>query len=512
MMKNRILLIFLCTVFLFTFIGLGSVYALEYLDGDLVIHGKASQQLALSTKSKRSYELYDYDIFNFRSTLKIETRWDAFKGSNYNLTFYSVFKNYYDAAHEIDSGFNNYMRQFSGKRGIDHELKTYDTFRDICRELYAEVTHPFWQIRLGKQIVSWGEASFARMADVVNPLDARGTLNPAYPDFDEIKRGLWMARLTITPPDFWQDIFFEFLVIPDFEPTRNWPMGYHLTKSPSANSLRAPNELFLSTYRDSNDPDEFDEWSDPAIGFRIRGLTYGFDWSFQYLYHRDPNGIIREGRGIASQLPALLGRGRAENVRRFGHQSTIGFTFNKPIDKQITLIPGTSTNMSGNVWRGEFVIELDKDNNRGFTPEVVEHNRYAFVLGWDTYIQIPWLSTWNRNRKLSSSTQLFMEWVPDRHRDDIIYPYYAPPTSYGEKRHHAATITQSLWYDFWNSRITPAIYFSHSIDDGRCFYAPTLSFKPTFNWTYMVRYINYIDYGNYIQNLDYVLFDITYEF
>jgi hypothetical protein len=228
-----------------------------------------------------------------------------------------------------------------------------------------------------------------------------------------------------------------------------------------------------------------------------------------YLYHRNYSAIVREGKGIQSQLPALTGRGRVPaDAKMFGHQSTFGFTFNKPINKQITIIPGTSTNMSGNIWRGEFIIEMDKDNDRGFTPNVVENTRYAFVLGWDTYIQIPWLSTWNRNRKLLSSTQLFMEWVPGKHRDDFIFPY----VSYGEKNHHASTITQSLSYDFWNSRILPAVYFSHAIDDGRSFYAPTLAFKPTFSWTYMVRYINYIDYGSIIQNLDYILFDVTYEF
>ena len=480
------------------------VSALEYLDGDLIIHGKISEQLLMRTKSKRSYELYDYDIFNFRSTLKLETRWKAAQGNDYELTFYSIFKNFYDAAHEVDSGYNNYLKWGSGgsRRGID-ELKYYDTFTDICRELYAELNNPNWQIRVGKQIVSWGEASFERMADVVNPLDARGILNPVLIDFDEVKRGLWMARLTLTPQDFWQDMFFEFLIIPDFEPTRNWPAGYHLTHPPSMNSLKNPNELFKPDYRDAPD-----SWSDPALGFRVRGLTFGFDWTVQYLYYRDYNAIVREGKGLQSQLPALTGRGRAEDVKTFPHMQTLAFTFNKPIDKTIPLIPGGSANMSGNIWRGEFVFDFSKNNDRGYTPEINSYNRQAFVLGWDTYIQIPWLSTWNRNRKVRSSTQLFMEWVPSKHRDDFIYPW----VSYGEKRHHASTITQSLDYDFWNSRILPAIYFSHSLDDGRTFYAPTLAFKPTFSWTYMVRYINYIDYGNIIQNLDYIMFDITYEF
>ena len=311
-----------------------------------------------------------------------------------------------------------------------------------------------------------------------------------------------MARITFTPPDFFQDIFFEALIIPDFQPNRNWPAGYHFTHPPEMNALRAPNELFKPDYRDSPK-----SWRDPAWGIRIRGLSFGFDWSLQYLYHRNPNAVVRQGRGMQSQLPVLFG-GRAQDVKCFGHQSTIGFTFNKPIDVTIPLIPGGAMNMSGNVWRGEFVWELDKEHDRGYSPDVRDHDRYAFVLGWDTYIQIPWLSTWNRNRKVRSSTQLFMEWVPGKHRDDFIYPW----VSYGEKRHHASTITQSFDYDFWNSRIIPAIYLSHALDDGRTFYAPTLAFKPTFSWTYMVRYINYIDYGSIIQNLDYIMFDITYEF
>ncbi len=505
-MKRRVILIFLCIVLSASLVGVNEVPAIEYLDGDLIIHGKITETLSMRTKSKRSWELYDYDIFNFRTSLKLETRWKVTSGGNYDLTFYSVFKNFYDAAQDVDTGFRNYMKWGSNgsRRGID-ELKSYETFTDICRELYVELNNPKFQVRLGKQIVSWGEASFARMADVVNPVDGRGNLNPAYPDFDEIKRGLWMAKIILTPPDFWQDMFFEFLIIPDFEPNRNWPAGYHLTHPESFNALRNPNEIFKADYRDAPD-----SWSDPALGFRIRGLTYGFDWTLQYLYHRNPTAIVREGRGLQAQLPALLGIGRAEDVKRFGHQSTIAFTFNKPIDKQITIIPGTSMNMSGNIVRGEFVVEIDKDHNRGFTPEVKEHNRYAFVLGWDTWIQIPWLSTWNRNRKLSSSTQLFMEWVPDKSRDDFIYPY----VTYGPSRHHEYSFTQSWWYDFWNSRITPALYASVTPSDGRWFYAPTLSFKPTFNWTYMVRYINYMDYADNrnVGSRDSVTFEVNYEF
>ena len=503
-MKNRIFSFFVCAIFLTGLTYLGDTFAFEYLDGKVVIHGKMSQQLLMRTKNKRPDELYDYDIYNFRSTLKLETRWHVLQGSEYELTFYGVWKNFYDTAHEIDGGYGRYLRQFSGSEGIE-ELKSYETFRDICREVYVELTHPNWQVRLGKQIVSWGETSFERMADIVNPVDLRGMLNPGYPDFAEIKRGLWMGRFYITPPDFFQDITFEFLVIPDFEPQRLWPAGYHLTHPSAMNALKNPNEMFKSYYRDRPE-----SWRDPEFGFKVRGFSFGYDWAIQYFYHRADTPIIRKGRAIQAQLPALLGRGRAEDVQHYGHQSTLAFTFNKTVDRPITLIPGTFVRMTGNVARGEFVWEFKRDVSQflGTNVRVTEKDRYAFCLGWDTKIFIPKLSPWNRNKLLSSSSQLFMEWMPEKHRNDYAYPW----VTYCKKRHHFASITQSLSYDFWNGRILTGFYGAHHLTEGAWYYTLMAAFKPTFKWTYMVRYLNYIETGHDTENLDCVTFDITYEF
>jgi hypothetical protein len=58
----------------------------------------------------------------------------------------------------------------------------------------------------------------------------------------------------------------------------------------------------------------------------------------------------------------------------------------------------------------------------------------------------------------------------------------------------------------------PAFYGAYQLDDGSAYYTAMLIFKPTFRWTYMVTYTNYIETGMNTQNLDQVLFDITYEF
>ena len=266
---HKLIFFLLITVFI-----VPSVSAFELFDGKVVVHGKVSEQLLVRARDTMSDEVHDYDIFNARSSIMLEVMVHLWEGEGLKeLNLYSVWRNYYDAAHDLDSGYKDYLRDFAGdsSHAID-ELKSYDTFRDVCRELYLEYTADLFQIRVGKQIISWGDMGFERMADIVNPIDMRGMLNPAYPEWAEMKRGLWMVRLYFTPSNMPMDMKFEFLVIPEFLPDRNWPAGYHLSHPPSMNGMVNPNELYLADYRDRPRG-----WSDPELGFRVRGFLAGFD-------------------------------------------------------------------------------------------------------------------------------------------------------------------------------------------------------------------------------------------
>jgi hypothetical protein len=487
------------------FIPVYDAGSFELFDGRVVIHGKISQQALLKGRQQNYDELHDIDWFNMRTTFKLETLWHAYAGPEYEVNFYAVWKNFYDAAHEADSGYRNYLRDFSGHHGVE-EVKSYETFRDICRELYGEINHDLFQIRVGKQIISWGETSFERMTDVINPIDSRGNLNPAYPDFDEIKRGLWMLRVFYTPVDMPADMTFEFVVIPDFQPDRLWPAGYPFGfTNPQFNSMQRPNEQFLGRYRDKPT-----KWTHPEFGIRIRGFTWGFDWTLLYFYHRNDQPVVKTGKAIKSMLPSLLGTGRTRDVYHYGWQNTFGLTFNKTVDRKIPIIPGTTCVMSGNVIRGEFIYEQDKDHNEivGQNVRRAEHDRFAFVLGWDTKIFVPKLTPWARNKLLSSSTQLFMEWVPEKHRNDAIYPW----VSKRKEGHHFAAVTQSFSYELWNNRIRPGIYINYQITEGGGYYGPALGFSPTFGWNFIVRWLDFFDLGHGNNDMDFWTFEVTYEF
>jgi hypothetical protein len=501
-MKKAIIVL---TAIVFVFASYTILPAFELADGKVVIHGKVSEQLAITASGTSPGQLYDYDIFNFRTTLKLETMFHLQQCPEYEINLYGVWKEFYDYAHEVDSGYNNYLEDFSGHHGIQ-EVRSYNTFRDICRELFLEYTTSTFQIRAGKQIVSWGETSFERTADIVNPVDARGLLNPGYPDFAEIKRGLWMLRFYITPADMPLDMTFEGLIIPDFEPTRNWPAGYHLAHPEGFNALQNPNELFLVDYRDKPKT-----WGNPDLGFRIRGFLKGFDWTFFYLNKRDNNPVVRTGRGVALQLSALNRKlfGRAEDLKSFQRYNNVGFTFNRPINKKFCFF-GTDLAMSGNMLRAEFIAELSKKatNLVGAANDVRGYNRYATTIGWDTKIFIPGLTPWNRNKHLSSSTQLAMEWTQNKHKTYQVFPY----VTYSLDRHAWQTVTQSFDYGFWNDRILAGFYGAYGLTRGTFYYTFMTAFKPTFSWTYMIRYLNYVETTKTTEDLDQVLFDITYEF
>ncbi|MCP4715520.1 MAG: DUF1302 domain-containing protein, partial [Deltaproteobacteria bacterium] len=207
---------------LWTVIGLflltGTAGAFELFDGKVVVHGKWTNQLLMRAKGQEPEPAHNYDFFNARTSLKLETMWHAYADGEKEINVYGVWKNFYDGAVDLDSGYRNNLEHYNiGRKGIER-ARSYETFRDICRELYVEYNADLFQLRLGKQIISWGEASFERMTDVVNPIDVNGDLNAAYPDFSELKRGLWMARLILTPYDMPADMTFEFIVVPDFQP------------------------------------------------------------------------------------------------------------------------------------------------------------------------------------------------------------------------------------------------------------------------------------------------------
>ena len=377
-----------------------------------------------------------------------------------------------------------------------HIIASSRTSRASC---ILEFNAPIFQVRLGKQIVSWGETSFERMVDNINPVDLRGNLNPAYPDFAEIKRGLWMARFFLTPDNQPMEMSYEMLIIPDFEPTRNWPAGYFYNWNAGFADLANnspngyPDQIFKAYYRDAPS----DDWTSPEIGFRVRGFLAGWDWTLSYFHHRADDAVLKANAGGQVGFAAATGA-RLKNVYRYPWQDTFGFTVNKPVDVTIPIIPGTSLAMSGNIFRLEAIYEHDKPGVKDlglgeFQPlsKITKKDRYAACAAWQTKIFLPYITPWARNKYLSSTSQLFYEIIPDKSRNDLYFPW----VTYAPKKKSWWVYTQEFSYELWNGRILPGFYGAYYINQRGGYYAPALGFKPQFKHTFLVRYMNYFGLG-----------------
>jgi hypothetical protein len=68
------------------------------------------------------------------------------------------------------------------------------------RELYVDIQpHPILNIRLGRQLVAWGESGNSRLLDVINPVDATWHFG-GFESFEDQRIPLWMLRTTVEIP------------------------------------------------------------------------------------------------------------------------------------------------------------------------------------------------------------------------------------------------------------------------------------------------------------------------
>ncbi len=91
--------------------------------------------------------------------------------------------------------------------GKTHTFKEIDLY-----EGYADLTFSRFDLRLGKQIVSWGRTDIISPVNNLNPRDMRGFFNP---EIEDLRLPLLMGRLDYYIGDFTVEVIY----IPFFEPS-----------------------------------------------------------------------------------------------------------------------------------------------------------------------------------------------------------------------------------------------------------------------------------------------------
>lgn len=484
---NKLLMVFM--LFLISLCFAASALAfkdpIEVFGKDLTVKGSVQQNLDLRTHRDER----DVQYSSFKSTLRVEGDYHLYNSSDLDISFYTLLHYWHDNGDNIDHNQRDAIRY---EDQGSHALKNYrrsNEIEEIMKEFYLDFRGKSWQARLGRQIVSWGETSFFQVADVINPLD---TINlKAFPDFDDLKVGLWMARIFYTPEAMWQDLSFEFIFIPpDFQPTRLPPAGHGLFFGTAVMGDDTFGKI-LSKQRWDKPPND---WSNAELGLRIRGFTWNTGWTLSYFYARRDDALINGQKGYNNFVKFLLGRPHGE-VFTYPHMQTVGFTFDRPVNRIKSTL------------RGETTLVF-KDYQYG-TYEVKRRKLFVNALSLDHKLYIPWLTPTNRMRFMGVTLTWFYYKLIDHDYNRATGEYIAWES--GNRDSSWNVFTLMLDYGFLFDEILPSFSISYDINGGTTV-SPVLKYAPGDHWRYQVTYQQTNEQGRNDHMQDQVMFSIQYEF
>lgn len=222
-------------------------------------------------------ESFNFNTFNTRMELDIQAKF------NQEFSAYMKFRAWYDATRnftdaKVGDSFDH--NAFIGDRmGRYGEVSGSDYILDIPA-LYLDWNRgPLW-IRVGNQVIAWGEAYFFRTMDVANGLDLRRhlTLGPGAEEYQDQRIASPGVRLSYTFDNGWELDAFAQMWSPTLLPGANTP--YNLVNQGGA---RLDPETGMDDARNSIN-----------YGARLTmPLTESFTGIIGFVNRRNPDGVVR---------------------------------------------------------------------------------------------------------------------------------------------------------------------------------------------------------------------------
>jgi len=489
--KPFLLILAVLTCILFT--GTGSDAFMKPFDlfgRDLEIKG--SLQHSLDVRTHR--DVRDIQFSSYRTTLRVEAKYQLIKNNKFKISLYSLGHYYHDFAGSIDDHQRDAIRnEDAGSHALKNFRRTNEG-EEMLKELYLDIRWGNWKVRMGKQIVSWGETAFFQVGDVINPLDV--TNLKVWPDFDDLKVGLWMLRVFYVPPDWWQNISLELLFIfPDFETTRLPQGGTGLFFG--GNPM--PNNAFGKLLHHMEHDKPGNDWNNAEWGIRIRGITCDTDWNLFYFRSRIDDGLVNGSRGASQMLNAILGVPITDRIYRFPHYHIAGFSFSRAVAPIRSVI------------RGEIALNF-KDFQYGSGPTasgIRTRKLLITALTIDRKIFIPWLTPWNRMRYLGASITWYHYALLGHKHDKGTGAYVI----WDKTNRDSSKDTLSMMFDygFYWDYILPTFQFAYDFN-GTTTLAYILKYAPGDHWRFQVSYQQKNEQGRTAHMQDQMMFSIQYEF
>ncbi len=405
------------------------------------------------------------------------------KDGSTKVHFFAGLRFWYDAAPRFDE---------SLRRSIPHRArKNYSIARDdeYLNEAYLDITAPRWQLRIGKQIVVWGETDIIRTADVINPLDARYSL-PGIDQWEEIKRGLWMVRW-IAATGLPGDVLFELLFIPgDFQYMRLPLEGTHWGVSPARTSLHPGHVYGYGHWLGEKMRRDAPGWNlrkQYEWGVRLRGYTFNIDWTLFYFDTVSDTAVMNPKRALRFAadyvVPVLGGALRGVSAQpRIPSYKVFDY-------KRYRVVGGTLQThfeqFTDAVWRLEWFYERGQAYNRapggrlGYPAyDSVRRDSFGMGMTYSDRFAIPYVThAWCSDKQLEVGLTVYYEKIFDYDRDLVVDAVRGHRRGSSHSSALIWNVVQPLHHQTWVVVFAGSLY-----ESGMYFVLPMVSYIPGNHW------------------------------
>ena len=530
-MKKRIpFLLCIITILIsgFGFIPRAQAF-IDLMDGKLRVDGFYKEYMFIRTHIPSGESQYhNTNLDQALSSFLVEGLWKIKEDSCQTLSFFGGLRYWYEKASYFDTRLNYAIPSHEASR-YQHPVNE----KDIITEAYTDYIRGPWNIRIGKQIVVWGETDIRRTVDVVNPLDLRYG-SPGVFSWSELKNGIWMIR------GFYQsqlpgNLLFEFIYNPGYYQGIRLPVeGTQWGPSPAKTNpvTGQPSGIYNWTVTKKFKNDAPPKWAidNWELGFRLRGFSYNIDWTLIYYNSLSDGPVVADAAALSNYSNAWFAAAFRSRDTGQPINQIIKDPGGKVYDyKRYQLFGGTMQTaidaLHGSIWRLEYFYEKGLNYNKGgLNPttgdrasntaiyDVVKRDTFGLGLNYADKFNIPYITkNLFNNQYFQVSLTAFYEKILNNSRDLIV-------DASREHRLYSSHSSSVAWniMQFWHNNQYAFVFVgSWAPEINKGFFNPSLAYIPGQHWRFeggpVVYWSGYSKLRGYYDK-DSILIRIRYEF
>jgi len=506
---------------------------IELYDGKLLLKGFVKEVAYYRTSmTSRDKYYHDNNLAFLQTSALLEALYTVRDDDDMTIRLFAGLKGYWQKAQYFDDEINRSLSPRIRKSWA-YPNSFYD---DILTEAYTTIEKGPFELRLGKQIVVWGSLDLAQVTDVVNPPDFRRGY-PGINTWEEIKQGAFMIR-AFYQSELPGDLLFEVIFNPgDYKEIKlaheaTWP-GTSPWGVRNGGAGNKDTKIGIYEWNREKWTRDAPGWntSNWEGGFRIRGFTYGIDWTFIYW-----NSIQDDPIADATKMTNLTNppisdvnrwvlnyRGRSangEDVSPYWNEYGTLYKY-----KRYEMIGGTFERYSPEIWDTVWIIEwaLDfghpinkgTDGNDQAPIGNTERNIFDIGIKMQKALNIPWFTQSNIACGRMLDFAITYQW-------DKVLSHEGRSDAVGSRWHQntdsvADNITLYFKQDMFYNKIVLVFIGNYYFQIGRWQAIPSVGYSlPGVHWRIEGGYAMYggkhDKYINYSSHNDAAFMRIRYEF